>query len=71
MTRIARSAVTLFVLVLLAVAGPSRARAADCGAEYLVCVSRTVVDLSSSDVLHERQCYSEYIGCVALRLIAW
>ncbi|MGK7312133.1 MAG: hypothetical protein ACN0LA_07805 [Candidatus Longimicrobiales bacterium M2_2A_002] len=71
MTRIARSAVTLFVPVLLAVAAPSQARAADCGVEYLVCVSRTVVDINSSDVLHERQCYSEYIGCVALRLIAW
>ena len=70
MTRIARSAVTLFVLVLLAVAAPSRARAADCGTDYVRCVA-TTIDISSSDLLHEQQCYGDYIRCVGISILAW
>lgn len=71
MTRIARAVGTLVVLSLLALGAPSEGRAADCGTDYLYCVTTTVGTLSSSDVLHERQCYNEYIRCVALRIMAW
>ena len=71
MTRIARVAGTLIVLSLLALAVPSEGRAADCGSDYLSCVTSTVDSLNSSDALHEQQCYSEYIRCVSLMIMAW
>lgn len=71
MTRIARAAGTLVVLSLLALVVPAKGYAADCGTDYLLCVTTTIVDVNSSDVLHERPCYAEYIGCVARKIMAW
>lgn len=70
MTRIARSAAVLLVLTVLAFAAPSRARAADCGTDYVHCVA-TTIDIRSSDLLHEQQCYGDYIRCVAISILAW
>lgn len=63
-TRRARSLGTLIALSVLALATPSEGRAVDCGTEYLLCVTTTIVDVNSSDVLHDRQCWGEYIQCV-------
>lgn len=68
-----RSTMLTALLPLVALLGvmalPAQARA-DCGANYVVCLSDSGA-LGTSDQLHERACYSEYQRCVVRMLLSF
>ncbi len=65
-TRLSTAPAILMSLTVLLLATPATARA-DCGGDYVECLSRTGA-IGSSEALHEMECYGAYWDCVSREL---
>lgn len=62
-TRLSTTSAILMSLTVLLLATPDAA-SADCGGDYVECLSRTGA-LGSSEALHEMECYGAYWDCLS------
>lgn len=65
-----RTLKALVVVSALALAAPEPAVAGDCVADYLVCLNE-YGDWASSTILHDTECWGDYLHCVgrAIRML--